>query len=164
MRCAALTSIATGSCGPRLPAPSCELRSPQCKGPLNGPKRRANTAPKAGALCTTRAAIHERESFGQRRIDLLHVGRSFDTFVLAGRADRDGQPQRCLLAPSTAASSRSACRIRGFYTKWMDGTHRDPNAGWKGRGLWTTVSTRTPFHMEGGKGTRPKVAHFSIEA
>ena len=39
----------------------------------------------------------------------------------------------------------------GFYTKWMDGRIDDPNAGWKGRGIWTTISTRTPFHMETGK-------------
>ena len=41
----------------------------------------------------------------------------------------------------------------GFYTKWMDGRIDDPKAGWKGKGLWATISTRAPFHMEGGKGT-----------
>jgi hypothetical protein len=50
----------------------------------------------------------------------------------------------------------------GFYTKWMDGRIDDPDAGWKGRGLWATVSTRAPFHMEGGKGTTSKVAHFQL--
>src|SRR5207253_446437 len=44
----------------------------------------------------------------------------------------------------------------GFYTKWMDGRIDDPSAGWKGRALWATVSTRAPFHMEGGKGTTSK--------
>ena len=50
----------------------------------------------------------------------------------------------------------------GFYTKWIDGRIDDPNAGWKGRGLWATVSTRAPFHMEGGKGTTSKVLHFQL--
>jgi hypothetical protein len=50
----------------------------------------------------------------------------------------------------------------GFYTKWMDGRIDDPKAGWKGRGLWATVSTRTPFHMETGKGTTSKVMHFQL--
>ena len=50
----------------------------------------------------------------------------------------------------------------GFYAKWMDGRIDDPNAGWKGRGLWSTVSSRTPFHMETGKGTPPKVMHFQL--
>jgi hypothetical protein len=50
----------------------------------------------------------------------------------------------------------------GFYTKWLDGRIDDPNAGWKGRGLWSTVSTRAPFHMEGGKGTTSKVVKFQL--
>ena len=50
----------------------------------------------------------------------------------------------------------------GFYTKWMDGRVDDPEAGWKGRGLWATVSTRAPFHMEGGKGTSSKVVKFQL--
>jgi len=50
----------------------------------------------------------------------------------------------------------------GFYTKWMDGRIDDPNAGWKGKGLWATYSTRTPFHLEGGKGTTSKVVKFQL--
>ncbi|MEO5601468.1 MAG: carboxypeptidase-like regulatory domain-containing protein [Cyclobacteriaceae bacterium] len=50
----------------------------------------------------------------------------------------------------------------GFYTKWMDGRIDDPTAGWKGRGLWATISTRAPFHMEGGKGTTSKVFKFQL--
>ena len=50
----------------------------------------------------------------------------------------------------------------GFYTKWMDGRIDDPESGWKGRGLWTTISTRAPFHMEGGKGTTSKVMKFQL--
>jgi hypothetical protein len=50
----------------------------------------------------------------------------------------------------------------GFYTKWMDGRIDDAKAGWKGRGLWATVSTRAPFHMETGKGTTSKVMHFQL--
>jgi len=50
----------------------------------------------------------------------------------------------------------------GYYTKWLDGRIDDPNAGWKGRGLWTTVSTRAPFHMETGRGTTSKVVKFQL--
>jgi hypothetical protein len=50
----------------------------------------------------------------------------------------------------------------GFYTKWLDGRIDDANTGWKGRGLWATVSTRAPFHMEGGKGTTSKVVKFQL--
>src|SRR4029434_7117529 len=50
----------------------------------------------------------------------------------------------------------------GFYAKWMDGRIDDPNAGWKGKGLWSTYATRTPFHVEGGKGTTSKVVKFQL--
>src|ERR1017187_2722140 len=41
---------------------------------------------------------------------------------------------------------------QGYYTKWMDGRIDDPNTGWKGRGIWSTFSTRAPVHAEGGRG------------
>jgi hypothetical protein len=50
----------------------------------------------------------------------------------------------------------------GFFTKWLDGRIDDPKAGWKGRGLWATVSTRAPFHMETGRGTTSKVVKFQL--
>ena len=50
----------------------------------------------------------------------------------------------------------------GFYAKWMDGRVDDAAAGWKGKGLWSTYATRTPFHVEGGKGTTSKVVKFQI--
>ena len=49
----------------------------------------------------------------------------------------------------------------GFFTKNVDGRIDDPNAGWKGRGLWTTSGTRAMFHSETGKGERPRV--FKIQ-
>ena len=50
----------------------------------------------------------------------------------------------------------------GFFAKGLDGRIDDPDAGWKGRGLWTTSGNRTPAHMETGPGTRPKVYHFQM--
>ena len=50
----------------------------------------------------------------------------------------------------------------GFYTKWMDGRIDDPDAGWKGRGIWATFSSRTPFHMETGEGATSIVYHFQM--
>ena len=50
----------------------------------------------------------------------------------------------------------------GFYTKWLDGRIDDPDAGWKGRGLWATISTRAPFHMEGGTDRTSYVAQFQL--
>lgn len=50
----------------------------------------------------------------------------------------------------------------GFYAKGMDGRIDNPNAGWKGKGIWSTYSTRAMAHVEGGKGTTSKVLHFQL--
>ncbi|MGA2127261.1 MAG: carboxypeptidase-like regulatory domain-containing protein [Xanthobacteraceae bacterium] len=50
----------------------------------------------------------------------------------------------------------------GFYAKGMDARIDDPAAGWKGKGLWSTFGNRTPFHLEGGKGTLAKVVKFQL--
>ena len=50
----------------------------------------------------------------------------------------------------------------GFYSKGMDGRIDNPKAGWKGKGLWSTYATRTPSHIEGGKGTTSKVVYFQL--
>jgi hypothetical protein len=50
----------------------------------------------------------------------------------------------------------------GFYTKWVDGRIDAPEAGWKGRALWATISSRAPFHQETGKGTPSKVMKFQM--
>jgi len=42
----------------------------------------------------------------------------------------------------------------------MDGRIDDPSSGGRDEVL-ATVSTRAPFHMEGGKGTTSKVLHSS---
>ncbi|MET0633397.1 MAG: carboxypeptidase-like regulatory domain-containing protein [Xanthobacteraceae bacterium] len=50
----------------------------------------------------------------------------------------------------------------GFFAKWGEGRIDDPNAGWKGKGLWATSSTRTVFHNEGGKANKPQVVKFQL--
>jgi hypothetical protein len=50
----------------------------------------------------------------------------------------------------------------GFFAKGIDGRIDDPNGGWKGKGVFTPVSTRAPFHMETGKGTMPKLVKFQM--
>jgi hypothetical protein len=50
----------------------------------------------------------------------------------------------------------------GFYTKGFEGRIDDPDGGWRGRGLWVPSGDRTPWLMEGGKGTRPLVVHFQM--
>ena len=50
----------------------------------------------------------------------------------------------------------------GYYAKGLDGRIDNPGAGWKGKGIYTPISTRAPFHMEGGKGTTPKLVKFQM--
>ena len=50
----------------------------------------------------------------------------------------------------------------GFYAKGLDGRIDDPNAGWKGRGLWTSSGDRVPWLQEGGKGMKPMAVHFQL--
>jgi hypothetical protein len=50
----------------------------------------------------------------------------------------------------------------GFFTKNVDGRIDDPNAGWKGKGLWTTFGSRTVFHNEGGTQNRPRAYKLQI--
>ena len=138
----------------------------KCKGPLNGPKATGQHCPEGWTLYPEPLPQFKGVTdVGQRGSQLLHLGRS----VRHARARREHRR-------STPATSRKGCsslkdgkwvvlRVPypiGFYTKWLDGRIDDPKGGWKGRGLWATVSTRAPFHMETGKGTTSKVMHFQL--
>jgi hypothetical protein len=50
----------------------------------------------------------------------------------------------------------------GFFAKGLDGRIDDPNAGWKGRGLWSTNGDRTPWLKEGGRGSKPRAVHIQV--
>jgi len=50
----------------------------------------------------------------------------------------------------------------GFFAKGIDGRIDNPGAGWKGKGVYTTIATRAPFHMEGGKGETSKLLEFQL--
>ena len=50
----------------------------------------------------------------------------------------------------------------GFYSRGLDGRIDDPDAGWKGRGVWADFGTNIPWHIEGGAGTTSKMVKFQI--
>jgi len=50
----------------------------------------------------------------------------------------------------------------GFFAKGMDGRIDDANAGWKGKGLWSTWGTRAVFHTEGGTSNMSRVVKFQM--
>ena len=132
----------------------------KCKGPLNGPKATGQHCPEGWTLYT--------EPMPQFRgvKDGGSVEGSYYTWV--DQFDASGLGANTPINTGNASEALLALKdgkwvvIRvpyplGFYTKWMDGRIDDPKGGWKGRGLWATISTRTPFHMETGKGTTSKV-------
>ena len=132
----------------------------KCKGPLNGPKATGQHCPEGWTLYT--------EPLPQFRgvRDGGSVEGSYYTWV--DQFDALGLGANTPINTGNASEALLALKdgkwvvIRvpyptGFYTKWMDGRIDDPKGGWKGRGLWATISTRTPYHMETGKGTTSKV-------
>tara|TARA_Y100000385_G_scaffold118161_1_gene123007 strand:+ start:4724 stop:6949 length:2226 start_codon:yes stop_codon:yes gene_type:complete len=50
----------------------------------------------------------------------------------------------------------------GFYSRGLDGRIDDPDAGWKGRGVWANYGTNFNWHTEGGKGTTSKMVKFQM--
>ena len=52
--------------------------------------------------------------------------------------------------------------LGSFYGKGLDGRIDDPSTGWKGRGIWTTSGSRTPFHAEGGVERVAPVFKFQV--
>ncbi len=50
----------------------------------------------------------------------------------------------------------------GFYSRGLDGRIDDPDAGWKGRALYSNYGTHFVWHIEGGKGTKGKIVKFQF--
>ncbi|MDG2091260.1 MAG: carboxypeptidase regulatory-like domain-containing protein [Gammaproteobacteria bacterium] len=50
----------------------------------------------------------------------------------------------------------------GFYSRGMDGRIDDPDAGWKGRGVYADYGQNAVWHAEGGKGTQSSMVKFQM--
>jgi len=50
----------------------------------------------------------------------------------------------------------------GFFARGLDGRIDDPEAGWKGRGLWANYGSNLNWHIEGGKGSLSSIIHFQL--
>jgi hypothetical protein len=137
----------------------------KCRGPLNGPKALGKHCPEGWALYPFPGPQFQNvKESGSVESSYYTWVDQFDTFGLGRNVPiATGNLNDALLALVNGrwVTLRVPYPL-GFYAKWMDGRIDDPSAGWKGKGLWATTSTRAPFHMEGGKGTRPKVLHFQL--
>jgi hypothetical protein len=137
----------------------------KCKAPLNGPKATGPHCPEGWSLYVE--PLPQMQGFdspGSSEGSYYTWVDQFDTSGLGRNTPiNTGNASEGLLALKDG--KWVVLRVPyplGFYTKWLDGRIDNPNGGWKGRGLWSTVSTRTPFHMETGKGTPSKVLKFQM--
>jgi hypothetical protein len=138
----------------------------KCKGPLNGP------AAVTGRHCPEGWTLYRFPGPQFKGVDergsadhayYLWVDR-YNTLGLGANvpiASTNGGEALLALVDRKFVSLRVPYPL-GFFTKNVDGRIDDPNAGWKGRGLWTTSGTRTNFHNEGGIENRPKVYKLQI--
>jgi len=137
----------------------------KCRGPLNGPNATGQHCPEGWTLYPFPGPqLQNVTDSGSAEASYYTWVDQFDTFGLGKNVPiATGNANEALLAlvDGKFVNLRVPYPM-GFYTKWMDGRIDDPNAGWKGRGLWATYSTRTPFHIEGGKGTTSKVVKFQL--
>jgi hypothetical protein len=137
----------------------------KCKGPLNGPKATGQHCPEGWTLYTEPlpqmkgvATPGSAESSYYTWVD------QFDTFGLGRNIpiNTGNESEGPLVLKDGKFVTLRVPYPLGYYTKWIDGRIDDPKGGWKGRGLWTTISTRAPYHMETGKGTPSKIIKFQM--
>jgi hypothetical protein len=136
----------------------------KCKGPLNGPKA-------TGDHCPEGWSFHQYPGPGFQGIGENSAESSYyswvdqhDTFGLGKDVPMStGNLNDGLIA--FANGRMVVLRVPyplGFYAKGFDGRIDDPKAGWKGKGLWAANGDRTPWLIEGGRGSKPLAAHFQL--
>jgi hypothetical protein len=137
----------------------------KCKGPLNGPQATGRQCPEGWTLYQTPGPKFKNVTISGSDDSHYYVWvDQFDTLGLGKNTPIiTGNSSDSLIA--LVNGKFVILRVPyplGFFAKGMDGRFDDPSGGWKGKGVWTTWGTRTPFHSETGKGTMPKVVHFQI--
>ena len=137
----------------------------KCTAPLNGPTATGQHCPEGWALyplpgpnykgAADNASADSAYYNFVDRFDMLGVGKEVPIAT--------GNLSEGLLA--LVNGQMLTLRVpypMGFFAKGMDGRIDNPNGGWKGKGIFTTYSTRAPFHAEGGKGNTSKLVKFQM--
>ncbi len=136
-----------------------------CKGPLNGPNATGKHCPEGWTLYRFPGPqFRDVQDDGSVEASYYTWVDWFDTFGLGKNvpiASGNMSDAYFALVDGKWVTLRVPYPM-GFYAKWSEGRIDDPNAGWKGRSLWATYSTRTVFHVEGGKENRPRVVKFQL--
>jgi hypothetical protein len=137
----------------------------KCKGALNGPTATGQHCPEGWTLYpfpgpNYKGAVENGSADSAYydfvdRFDMLGVGK--DVPIATGNLS-----EGLLVLQNGKLVTFRVPYPMGYYAKGLDGRIDNPNGGWKGKALYTPVSTRAPFHMEGGKGTTPKLVKFQV--
>jgi hypothetical protein len=136
----------------------------KCKGPLNGPNATGNHCPEG-------FAFHKYPGPGFEGLDNTSAEASYYTWVdhhnAVGLGENVPISTANLQDGFVAFKDGQMILMRlpypmGFYAKGLDARIDDPNAGWKGRGLWSASGDRTPWLNELGKGARPLAVHIQV--
>ena len=136
----------------------------KCKGPLNGPTATGNHCPEGWSF-------HKYPGPGFEGIGDNSAEASYYTWVdqhnTLGLGENIPMSTANLNDGFVALKDGQMITLRipypmGFYAKGFDGRIDDPNAGWKGRGLWSTNGDRAPWLMETGKGSKPRAVHIQL--
>jgi hypothetical protein len=136
----------------------------KCKGPLNGPKA-------TGDHCPEGWSFHQYPGPGFQGIGDNSAESSYYTWVdqhnTFGLGENVPMSTGNLNDGLIAYADGRMVVLRvpyplGFYAKGFDGRIDDPRAGWKGKGIWAANGDRTPWLIEGGKGSKPLAAHFQL--
>ncbi|MGE3402556.1 MAG: carboxypeptidase regulatory-like domain-containing protein [Vicinamibacterales bacterium] len=138
-----------------------------CRGPLNGPQATGQHCPEGWRFYQSPGPQFKGvDSPGSADSHYYNWVDQFDTFGMGRNTPiATGNGSDALLALNPSNGQWTVLRVpypSGFFAKGMDGRIDDPRAGWKGKGLWSTWATRTPFHTEGGKENTSKVVHFQL--
>lgn len=136
----------------------------KCTGPLNGPDATGHHCPEGWTL-------HDLPGPGFADLPEFSVESSYYTWVDQHNALGLGEDVPIATGNQFdgvhALVDGELMTLRvpyplGFYTKGFEGRIDDPDAGWKGRGIWVPEGGRTPWLKEDGKGSKPIVVHFQV--
>ncbi|MYI74699.1 MAG: hypothetical protein F4057_05085 [Acidobacteria bacterium] len=138
----------------------------KCAGPLNGPDATGRHCPEGWTLYAfpgpnfqgaVESASAESAYYNfTDRFNLLGVGENVPL------ATGNLSESVLALVDDEFLTFRVPYPLGSFYAKGLDGRIDDPDAGWKGRAIWTTSGSRSPFHAEGGTANVAPVFKFQV--
>jgi len=136
----------------------------KCKGPLNGPTATGNHCPEGWSFYQypgpgfAGIGDNSAEASYYTWVDQHNAVGLGNDVPISTANENDGF---AALVDGKMVTLRVPYPL-GFYAKGLDARIDDPQAGWKGRGLWSSEGDRTPWLKEGGKGMTPLAVHIQV--